>query len=45
MFFLEAKTKIEQGDEIESEAAGGSISLPEPPSSKSNRKKKNTHEG
>ena len=31
MFFLEAKTKIEQGGGIESEAAGGSISVPTPP--------------
>ena len=45
MFFLEAKTRIEQGDGIESEAAGGSISLPEPPLPKSNRKKKKRHKG
>jgi BRCA1-associated protein len=30
MFFLEAKTKIEQGDGVESEAAGGSIAVPTP---------------
>ena len=44
MFFLEARTKIEQGDGIESEAAGGSVSVPEPPP-KSNRKKKKSHKG
>jgi len=42
MFFLEAKTKIEQGDGIESEAAGGSVSVPDPP--KPNKKKK-SHKG
>lgn len=31
MFFLEAKTKIEQGSGVESEAAGGSIAVPTPP--------------
>jgi BRCA1-associated protein len=31
MFFLEAKTKIEQGGGVESEAAGGSIAVPTPP--------------
>ena len=38
IFSLEAKTKIEQGGGIESEAAGGSVSVPDPP--KSNKKKK-----
>jgi len=46
MFFLEAKTKIEQGDGIESEAAGGSISVPEPPPPpKPNKKKKKSCKG
>ncbi|KAF9480521.1 zf-UBP-domain-containing protein [Pholiota conissans] len=31
MFFLEAKTKIENGGGVESEAAGGSIAVPVPP--------------
>ncbi len=39
MFFLEAKTKIEQGEGIESEAAGGSIAIPTPPPSAVNGKK------
>ena len=45
MFFLEAKTKIEQGEGIEAEAAGGSVSVPEPPPPlrKPNRKKKKSH--
>jgi len=40
MFFLEAKTKIEQGDGIESEAAGGSIAVPTPLSMLNGKKKK-----
>ena len=43
MFFLEAKTKIEQGDGIESEAAGGSVSVPDPP--KPSKKKKKSPKG
>ncbi|KAG8220885.1 BRCA1-associated protein 2-domain-containing protein [Butyriboletus roseoflavus] len=39
MFFLEARTKIEQGEGAEAEAAGGSIELP-PPSAPVNKKKK-----
>ncbi|TRM60741.1 hypothetical protein BD626DRAFT_121481 [Schizophyllum amplum] len=39
MFFLEAKTKIEQGGGVESEAAGGSVELP-PPSAKKKTSKK-----
>jgi BRCA1-associated protein len=41
MFFLEAKTKIEQGDGMVAEAAGGSIEIPTPvpPSPKSRKKK------
>jgi BRCA1-associated protein len=39
MFFLEAKTKIEQGGGIESEAAGGSVSVPDPPKPNNNKKK------
>lgn len=39
MFFLEARTKIEQGDGTEGEAAGGSIELPTP-SAPVNKKKK-----
>ncbi|KAN0088543.1 hypothetical protein V8E55_005600 [Tylopilus felleus] len=39
MFFLEARTKIEQGEGAEAEAAGGSVKLP-PPSAPANRKKK-----
>ena len=31
MFFLEAKTKVEQRGGIESEAAGGSVSVLDPP--------------
>jgi len=47
MFFLEAKTKIEQGGGIESEAAGGSITVPTPPPTlpKPNRKKKKARKG
>ncbi|EGN96579.1 hypothetical protein SERLA73DRAFT_93073 [Serpula lacrymans var. lacrymans S7.3] len=42
MFFLEAKTKIEQGGGAEAEAAGGSIGLPPsaPPSTTTSAKKK-----
>jgi BRCA1-associated protein len=40
MFFLDAKTKIEQGGGAESEAAGGSIEVAEPPPPKPNAKKK-----
>jgi BRCA1-associated protein len=43
MFFLEAKTKIEQGGGIESEAAGGSVSVPDPP--KPNKKNKKSRKG
>ena len=47
MFFLEAKTKIEQGDGVESEAAGGSIEVasPTPQQPKANSKKKKTKKG
>lgn len=40
MFFLEAKTKIEQGEGVESEAAGGSIAIPTSLPSAVNGKKK-----
>ncbi|KAJ6496777.1 hypothetical protein DFH09DRAFT_1204991 [Mycena vulgaris] len=40
MFFLEAKTKIEQGGGLEAEAAGGSIEVGDLPSPKSAVKKK-----
>lgn len=43
MFYLEAKTKIEQGDGVESEAAGGSIELPA--SNPSVTKKKKARKG
>ncbi|PPQ62858.1 hypothetical protein CVT24_006256 [Panaeolus cyanescens] len=39
MFFLDAKNKIEQGDGIESEAAGGSIAIPAPVNGNTGRKK------
>jgi len=39
MFFLEARTKIEQGDGAEAEAAGGSVELPTP-STPANKKKR-----
>jgi BRCA1-associated protein len=39
MFFLEARTKIEQGEGTEAEAAGGSVELP-PPSAPASKKKK-----
>jgi BRCA1-associated protein len=39
MFFLETRTKIEQGEGAEGEAAGGSVELP-PPSTPANKKKK-----
>ena len=38
MFFLEARTKIEQSEGTEAEAAGGSVELP--PSAPANKKKK-----
>ncbi|CAK5267791.1 unnamed protein product [Mycena citricolor] len=40
MFFLEAKTKIEEGDGVVGEAAGGSIEIGQTPSSKPGGKKK-----
>ncbi|KAJ7626433.1 hypothetical protein DFH06DRAFT_1219913 [Mycena polygramma] len=40
MFFLEAKTKIEQGGGVEAEAAGGSIEVADVPTPKPNVKKK-----
>ncbi|KAJ7173770.1 hypothetical protein C8R46DRAFT_122527 [Mycena filopes] len=40
MFYLEAKTKIEQGGGVEAEAAGGSIEVGEPPKSSAKKKKK-----
>ncbi|KAF9221389.1 BRCA1-associated protein [Gyrodon lividus] len=43
MFFLEARTKIEEGEGAEGEAAGGSVELP--PSSTSARKKKKGRKG
>lgn len=44
MFFLEAKTKIENGDGVEAEAAGGSIEVPvDMP--KPNAKKKKSRKG
>jgi BRCA1-associated protein len=39
MFFLEARTKIEQGEGAEAEAAGGSVGL-QPSSASANKKKK-----
>jgi BRCA1-associated protein len=47
MFFLEAKTKIENGEGVEAEAAGGSleISVPVEPAAKSNGKKKPRRKG
>lgn len=45
MFFLEAKTKIEQGGGIESEAAGGSIAVPTPSPTLPNGKKKKSRKG
>ena len=44
MFFLEAKTKIENGDGEVAEAAGGSLEISEPSTSRpSGRKKKGKH--
>ncbi|KAJ6581197.1 BRCA1-associated protein [Mycena capillaripes] len=40
MFFLEAKTKIEQGEGVEAEAAGGSIEMIDSPKSNVKKKKK-----
>lgn len=43
MFFLEARTKIEEGEGVEGEAAGGSLEItvpPEPPSTVQGKKKK-----
>ncbi|KAK7031397.1 RING finger protein ETP1 [Favolaschia claudopus] len=40
MFFLEAKTKIEQGEGVEAEAAGGSIEIASSSTPKTNVKKK-----
>ncbi|KAF7294492.1 hypothetical protein MKEN_01441800 [Mycena kentingensis (nom. inval.)] len=40
MFFLEAKTKIEQGGGVEAEAAGGSIEIVDSPKSNAKKKKK-----
>ncbi|KAL1686584.1 hypothetical protein GGG16DRAFT_63998 [Schizophyllum commune] len=40
MFFLEAKTKIEQGGGVEAEAAGGSVELPPPQPTKKKTSKK-----
>jgi BRCA1-associated protein len=39
MFFLEAKSKIEQGDGVEAEAAGGSLEVRVPPTSSTKKKK------
>jgi BRCA1-associated protein len=44
MFFLEAKTKIENGDGIGAELAGGSVQVPFP-LPRSNTKKKKTRKG
>ncbi|KAL0953520.1 hypothetical protein HGRIS_004743 [Hohenbuehelia grisea] len=41
MFFLEARTKIENGDGAVSEAVGGSVELPPPAPPSSSKKKKN----
>lgn len=41
MFFLEAKTKIENGDGVGSELAGGSVEVPVPPAKSNTKKKKN----
>lgn len=40
MFFLEAKTKIEEGEGVVGEAAGGSIELPSAPARTNGKKKK-----
>ncbi|KAG6910230.1 hypothetical protein DXG01_012365 [Tephrocybe rancida] len=40
MFYLETKTKIENGDGLEAELAGGSIEVPPPPIVASDTKKK-----
>lgn len=40
MFFLEARTKIEEGGGVESEAAGGSVQLPPTPTPKKKKGKK-----
>lgn len=40
MFFLETRNKIENGEGIESEAAGGSLEIVTPPSNKPAKKKK-----
>lgn len=47
MFFLEAKTKIENGEGVEAEAAGGSleISVPAEPAARMNGKKKARRKG
>lgn len=47
MFFLEAKTKIENGEGVEAEAAGGSleISMPPEPVARLNGKKKGKRKG
>jgi len=48
MFFLEAKTKIEQGSGLEAEAAGGSIEMPMPSVHESTRttsKRKTSRKG
>lgn len=39
MFFLEAKTKIEQGDGLEAEAAGGTLEVSVPPPTTAKKKK------
>lgn len=40
MFFLEAKTKIENSDGLEAELAGGSVEIPvSPPKGKTKRRK------
>ncbi|KAG6330981.1 hypothetical protein ID866_8111 [Astraeus odoratus] len=40
MFFLEARTKIEKGEGVEAEAAGGSVELPPSPVTKKKKGKK-----
>ncbi|KAJ3571914.1 hypothetical protein NP233_g3431 [Leucocoprinus birnbaumii] len=45
MFFLDANTKIEQGEGAEAEAAGGSLEVISPPPSSSSKNKKKKRKG
>ncbi|TFK18981.1 zf-UBP-domain-containing protein [Coprinopsis marcescibilis] len=45
MFFLEARTKIEQGEGVEGEAAGGSLEVSMPPEPHATAKKKKHKKG